>query len=133
MKNVILVLASLLTFNANADIVFSNINVPAEISVSYYDNQMPLILPGPTDRRVFIVKAVVEFCRTVSADEFSIQATNLPTGGYVLQLVSASVLMDCFGPTHKQELNYGLPIGVNGDGPFYNAQPIVLEFLGTVH
>lgn len=127
----------MLSLQANANLVFGTFDVPAKISVSYYENMMPIIVPDhgpvPADRRVYIVKAVVEFCRTVSSGEFSIQGQKLATGGYILQLVSASPVIDCFGPTHTQELTYGLPLGVDGKGPFYSAEPINVDYLGAVH
>lgn len=135
MKNIIFALITLASANSFADLFNPNLKgyvVPADISVSFYENLMPGIGPIPDDRRVFFVKAIVEFCHTVNPLKFEIRAQEMATGGYALQLVATDLLVDCFGPTHKQELTYSLPMGVDKNGPFYNAQPIVVQDLGPV-
>lgn len=113
-----------------------SINQPinAEIEVSYYRNLMPRINPDPNhDVRVFTVKAVVEFCRTVSADEFAIVVTEIPAGNLVQLYSKNGPLLDCFGPTHKQTLSYRLPENADKDLPFFSAKFAPIQFRGDVH
>lgn len=134
MKTVFLFVLLLAQSKAFAfDLQLKGYVIPAQISVSYYENLMPIIGKVPEDRRVFFVKAVVEFCRPVNSLEFEVRAQEMGSGGYALQLVSQQLVMDCRGPKTAQELTFPLPMGVDKNGPFYNAQPITVENLGPVY
>ena len=109
--------------------------VSAAMTVEYYNNFMSVILePGQEtpDRRVFSVVAVVEFCRTVQADEFAL-TVEVAESGNLLQLHAKDYMIDCFGPTHEQVLRFRLPEDADGSRPFIAVEHLPVTHTGDVY
>ena len=55
--------------------------INAEMEVRYYEDRMPIVVPDgqevPGNRNHFRIEATVEFCRNVTAEEFSLEIVNL--------------------------------------------------------
>ena len=109
--------------------------VAASMTVEYYNNLIPIVIEDGSetpDRRVFSVVAVVEYCRTVSADEFAL-TVEVTEPGNILQLHAKNFMIDCFGPTREQALRFRLPKEADRSLPFMALEHLPVIHTGDVH
>ena len=92
---------------------------------------MPTFGEVPEDRRVFIVKATVEFCINVNSEMFSLVSTDTDAGNLLQLYTKHDVIVDCHGPTRKQTVQLRLPENADRDRPFIIYAPV--KFLGNVY